>query len=65
MSLITANPGVIKGLRGGLEQSAVYVLAALVILDASNDLSGIVIDEALSIESKHKECLLRAKLFAN
>lgn len=57
--------GVIKGLRGGLEQSAVDVLAGLVILEASNDLSGIVIDEALSIESKHKERSLLAKLFAN
>lgn len=41
-----------------------YVLAALVILEASNDLSGIMIDEALSSESKHNECLLLAKLFA-
>lgn len=52
-------------MRGGLEQSAVDVLAGLVILEAFNDLSGIVIDEALSIESKHKERLLLAKLFAN
>lgn len=57
--------GVIKGLRGGLEQSAVDVLPGLVILEASNDVSGIVIDEALSIESKHKERSLLAKLFAN
>ena len=52
-------------MRGGLEQSAVDVLAGLVILEASNDLSGIVIDEALSIESKHEERSLLAKLFAN
>lgn len=57
--------GVIKGLRGGLEQSAGDVLVGLVILEASNDLSGIVIDEALSTESKHKERSLLAKLFAN
>lgn len=56
---------VIKGLRGGLEQSAVDSLAALVILGASNDLSRIVIDEALSIESKQEERSLLAKLFAN
>lgn len=56
---------VIKGLRGGLEQSAVDVLAGLVTLEASNDLSGIVIDDALSTESKHKERTLLAKLFAN
>lgn len=52
-------------MRGGLEQSAVDVLAGLVILEASNDLSGIVIDEALSTESKHEERSLLAKLFAN
>lgn len=51
-------------MRGGLEQSA-DVLASLVILEAFNDLSGIVIDEALSIESKHGERSLLAKLFAN
>lgn len=48
-------------MRGGLEQSAVDVLAGTVILEASNDLSGIVIDEALSPESKHKERWLLAK----
>lgn len=57
--------GIIKGLKGGPEQCAVDVLAGLVILEASNDLSAIVIDEALSGESKNGERWLLAKLFAN
>lgn len=55
----------IKGLRGGLERSALEVSAGLVILEAFNDLTGIVIDGTLSIELNPAEHLLLAKPFAN